>query len=113
MTAPPPPAPIRFTSAVLPPCLRRTRTIGELLPRLHLKGIATGQFGEALAALLGPDAPGLSAGTVRRLRETWTAEEHGRWQKRDLSAKRHVYLWADGVHLTPRGWSTTGGASWC
>ena len=94
-------APIRFTSAVLPAYLRRTRNIEELLPWLYLNGISTGQFDEALTALLGPKAPGLSAATVRRLTEAWQ-EEHERWQKRDLSARHYVYLWADGVYFTPR-----------
>jgi putative transposase len=94
-------APIRFTSAVLPAYLRRTRNIEELLPWLYLKGVSTGQFAEALTALLGPEAPGLSAATVRRLTEAWQ-EEHERWRKRDLAARRYVHLWADGVHLTPR-----------
>jgi putative transposase len=93
--------PIRFTSAILPAYLRRTKNLEELLPWLYLKGVSTGQFGEALAALLGPDAPGLSASTVRRLTESWQ-EEHARWQKRDLSARRYIYLWADGVYFTPR-----------
>jgi putative transposase len=93
--------PIRFSSAVLPPYLRRARNVEELLPWLYLKGVSTGQFAEALAALLGPDAPGLSAATVRRLTEAWQ-EEHARWQRRDLSARRYVYLWADGVYFTPR-----------
>ena len=94
-------APIRFTSAILPAYLRRTRNIEELLPWLYLKGVSTGQFEEALAALLGPEAPGLSAATVRRLTEAWQ-EEHERWQRRDLSTRRYVYLWADGVYFTPR-----------
>src|SRR4051812_20505240 len=93
--------PIRFTSAILPAYLRRTSNIEELLPWLYLKGVSTGQFAEALAALLGPEAPGLSATTVRRLTESWQ-EEHEHWQKRDLSARRYVYLWADGVYFTPR-----------
>ena len=93
--------PIRFTSAILPAYLRRARNIEELLPWLYLKGVSTGQFAEALAALLGPEAPGLSAATVRRLAESWQ-EEHERWRRRDLSARRHVYLWADGVYFTPR-----------
>jgi len=93
--------PVRFGSAVLPPYLRRARNVEELLPWLYLKGVSTGQFAEALAALLGPDAPGLSATTVRRLTEAWQGE-HARWQRRDLSARRYVYLWADGVHFTPR-----------
>jgi transposase-like protein len=93
--------PIRFTSAVLPAYLRRTKNLEELLPWLYLKGMPTGQFAEALAALLGPEAPGLSAATVRRLTEAWQ-EEHERWQQRDLSTRRYVYLWADGVYFTPR-----------
>jgi putative transposase len=92
--------PIRFTSAILPAYLRRTKNLEEVLPWLYLKGVSTGQFGEALAALLGPDAPGLSASTVRRLTESWQ-EEHARWQKRDLSARRYIYPWADGVYFTP------------
>jgi putative transposase len=92
---------IRFTSAILPAYLRRTRNLEELLPWLYLKGVSTGQFGEALAALLGPEAPGLSATTVRRLIESWQ-EEHERWRGRDLSTRRYVYLWADGVYFTPR-----------
>jgi len=92
---------IRFTSAVLPAYLRRTRNIEELLPWLYLKGVSTGQFEEALSALLGTDAPGLSATTVRRLTEVWQ-EEHERWQGRDLSSRRYVYLWADGIYFTPR-----------
>jgi transposase-like protein len=92
---------IRFTSAVLPAYLRRTKNVEDLLPWLYLKGISTGQFEEALAALLGADAPGLSATTVRRLTEAWQ-DEHERWQTRDLSVRRYVYLWADGVYFTPR-----------
>ncbi len=92
---------IRFTSAILPRYLRRSKSIEELLPWLYLKGISTGDFGEALAALLGPEAPGLSASTIARLKEVWQGElEH--WQRRDLSAKRYVYFWADGIHFSPR-----------
>src|SRR3982750_3594862 len=94
-------APIRFTSAVLPAYLRRTRNIEELLPWLYLKGVSTGQFEETLTARRGGGAAGLSAGTVRRLSESWQ-EEHERWRQRDLSARRYVYLWADGVYFTPR-----------
>jgi putative transposase len=93
--------PIRFTSAILPAYLRRTKNLEELLPWLYLKGVSTGQFAEALTALLGPEAPGLSAATVRRLTEAWQ-EEHARWQRRDLSARRYVYIWADGVYFIPR-----------
>jgi putative transposase len=92
---------IRFTSAVLPAYLRRAKNIEELLPWLYLKGVSTGQFEDALAVLLGPDAPGLSAATIRRLASAWQ-DEHRRWQGRDLSTKRYVYVWADGVYFTPR-----------
>src|SRR5918995_1129153 len=92
---------IRFTSAVLPAYLRRAKNIEELLPWLYLKGISTGQFEDTLAVLLGPDAPGLSAATIRRLVSAWQ-DEHQRWQGRDLSAKRYVYVWADGVYFAPR-----------
>ncbi len=78
---------IRFTPGILPPYARRSKSLEMLIPILYLKGISTGDFGEALAALLGKDAPGLSASTVARLKEGWT-EEHERWQKRDLSAMR-------------------------
>ena len=85
----------------MPPYLRRAKSIEELLPWLYLKGISTGDFCEALAALLGPEAPGLSASTIARLKEVWQGElEH--WQRRDLSAKRYVYFWADGVYFSPR-----------
>ena len=81
---------IRFTSAILPPYLRRARTVEELLPWLYLKGISTGEFGEALEVLLGPEAPGLSARTIARLKAAW-AGDYERWNRRDLSAKRYVY----------------------
>ena len=73
----------------------------ELLPWLYLKGISTGDFAEALEALLGPDAPGLSASTIARLKMAWQ-EEYERWSRRDLSARRYVYFWADGVYFRPR-----------
>jgi putative transposase len=92
---------IRFTPAILPPYARRSKSLDTLIPILYLKGISTGDFEEALAALLGKDAPGLSASTVARLKEGWTGE-HERWQKRDLSARRYVYVWADGIHLQAR-----------
>ena len=92
---------IRFTPAILPPYARRSESLGVLLPVLYLKGISTGDFEEALAALLGKDAPGLSASTIARLKEVWS-EEHARWQKRDLSARRYVYVWADGIYLQAR-----------
>ena len=94
-------APLRFSSTILPPYLRRAKSIEELLPWLYLKGISTGDFSEALAALLGPDAPGLSASTITRLKADWW-DDYERWSKRDLSARRYVYFWADGVYFTPR-----------
>ena len=92
---------IRFTSAILPRYLRRSKSIEELLPWLYLKGLSTGDFTEALAALLGPEAPGLSASTIARLKELWQGELE-RWERRDLSARRYVYFWADGVYFSPR-----------
>ena len=92
---------IRFTSAILPPYLRRTKSIEELIPWLYLKGISTGDFSEALAALLGPDAPGLSATTVSRLKEVWKGELEA-WRRRDLTGKRYVYFWVDGVYFQAR-----------
>ena len=92
---------IHFTSSILPPYLRRAKSVEELLPWLYLKGISTGNFGEALAALLGADAPGLSATTIARLKATW-ADEYERWTRRDLAAKRYVYVWADGIYFQPR-----------
>jgi len=92
---------IRFTSSILPRYLRRTKSVEELLPWLYLKGISTGDFGEALAALLGPDAPGLAASTIGRLKAVWW-DEYEAWRRRDLSARRYVYFWADGVCFSPR-----------
>ena len=92
---------MKFTSTILPPYLRRAKSIEEVLPWLYLKGISTGDFSEALAALLGPDAPGLSASTITRLKADWS-EDYERWSKRDLSAKAYVYIWADGVYFSPR-----------
>ena len=92
---------IRFTSSILPPYLRRAKSVEELLPWLYLKGISTGDFGEVLAALLGPDAPGLAASTIARLKSVWQ-DEYEVWLKRDLSARRYVYFWADGVYFSPR-----------
>jgi transposase-like protein len=92
---------IRFSSAILPPYARRSKSLEVLIPILYLKGISTGDFEEALAALLGKDAGGLSASTVARLKEAWS-EEHARWRRRDLSAKRYVYFWVDGIHVQAR-----------
>ena len=92
---------IRFTSAILPRWARRTRSLDALLPILYLRGVSMGDFGEALAALLGHEAPNLSPSVVARLRGEWEAD-HARWQRRDLSARRYVYIWADGVYLQAR-----------
>ena len=93
--------PITFTSAILPRWARRTRSLDALIPVLYLRGISTGDFQEALAALLGTDAPNLSPSVITRLTETWQAE-YERWQRRDLSTRRYVYVWADGVYLQAR-----------
>jgi transposase-like protein len=92
---------IKFHSSILPAYLRRTRSIEELLPWLYLKGLSTGDFSSALTALLGQDAPGLSAATISRLKEVWK-EEYQRWSRRDLSSKHFVYIWVDGVHFGVR-----------
>jgi len=92
---------IRFRSSLVPPYLRKAKSVEELLPWLYLKGISTGDFSEALSALLGPDAEGLSASTITRLKASWW-DEYENWRKRDLTGKRYVYIWADGVYFTPR-----------
>ena len=92
---------IRFTSAILPLWARRTKSLDTLLPVLYLRGISTGDFQEALAALLGQNAPNLSPAVISRLTAEWQGE-YERWQKRDLSARRYVYVWADGVFLQAR-----------
>jgi len=92
---------IRFSSSILPPYARRTKSLEVLIPILYLKGISTGDFEEALGALLGKDAGGLSASTIGRLKEAW-ADEHARWLDRDLSAKRYAYFWVDGIYVQAR-----------
>ncbi|SEF00468.1 Transposase (or an inactivated derivative) [Rhizobiales bacterium GAS188] len=92
---------IRFSSTILPPYARRSKSLEVLLPVLYLKGISSGDFEEALVALLGKNAGGLSASTIGRLKEAWS-EEHARWSKRDLSAERYVYFWVDGIHVQAR-----------
>jgi putative transposase len=92
---------VRFTSQILPRWARRTRSLDALLPVLYLRGVSTGDFQEALAALLGKKAPNLSPSVVARLKSDWQGE-HERWQQRDLSARRYVYIWADGVYLQAR-----------
>lgn len=92
---------VRFTSAILPRWARRTKSLEALLPVLYLRGVSTGDFQEALAALLGKDAPNLSPSVIARLKVDWQAD-YERWQKRDLSARHYVYLWADGIYLQAR-----------
>jgi transposase-like protein len=90
-----------FSSKILPPYLRKTKSLEELIPWLYLKGVSTGDFNEALAALVGPNCPGLSASTVTRLKTCWEGEFQ-EWNKRSLEGKQYVYLWADGVHFNIR-----------
>ena len=92
---------IRFSPTILPPYARRTKSLEVLIPILYLKGVSTGDFEEALGALLGKDAGGLSASSIGRLKEAW-ADEHARWLDRDLSAKRYVYFWVDGIYVQAR-----------
>jgi transposase-like protein len=92
---------IRFTSVILPRWSRRTRSLDALLPILYLRGVSMGDFQEALTALLGRDAPNLSPSVIARRRNDWGAD-YGRWQRRDLSARHYVYIWADGVYLQAR-----------
>jgi hypothetical protein len=100
---------IRFSSALLPRWARRTTSLDALLPILYLRGVSAGDFQEALgvqalsplSAELGKDAPNLSPSVIARLKESW-ADDYARWQKRDLSARRYVYVWADGVYLQAR-----------
>lgn len=92
---------IKFNSSLLPPYLKRSPSVEEVLPWLYLKGVSTGDFAEALSALLGVSAKGLSASTITRLKAQWV-EEHTSWQKRSLKSKRYVYLWADGVYFNIR-----------
>lgn len=92
---------IKFNSRLVPPYLKRTKNIEEFIPWLYLKGISTGEMQPALEALLGEGATGLSAGTVSRLKQSWE-QDYDQWRKRDLSKRRYVYLWADGVYSNVR-----------
>jgi transposase-like protein len=91
----------KFSSTILPPYLRKTKSIEELIPWLYLKGVSSGDFSEALAALLGPQAKGLSATTVTRLKGIWE-KEYQEWSNRSLAGKQYVYVWADGVYFNIR-----------
>ena len=90
-----------FTSAILPPYLRKSRSIEELIPWLYLKGVSTGDYAEALQALVGTDAKGLSPNVIVRLKEKW-GQEYEEWSRRDLSGEEFVYVWADGIHVNVR-----------
>lgn len=92
---------VRFNSKLLPPYLRRSKSMEELIPWLYLKGLSTGDFSEALSSIVGKDAPGLSASTVSRLKEVWQTELDD-WQSRSLQGKEYVYFWVDGVHFGAR-----------
>ena len=92
---------VRFSSSILPPYLRRSKSIDELIPWLYLKGISTGDFSEALQSLVGEDAPGLSPNVIVRLKEKW-GQEYDQWSRRDLSDRAYVYIWADGIHVNVR-----------
>ena len=92
---------IKFSSSILPPYLRKTRSMEHLIPWLYLKGVSTGDFTDALSALVGKDAPGLSATTISRLKTVWE-QDLKEWQKRDLSNKHYVYFWVDGIHCNVR-----------
>jgi transposase-like protein len=91
----------RFTSGLLPPYMRRSPRLEEAVPVLYLKGLSTGDFSEALEALLGPNATGFSATTITRLLKVWQ-EEYKAWRKRSLAGKEYVYVWADGVYFNIR-----------
>jgi transposase-like protein len=92
---------VRFSSQVLPPYLRRSKSLDELIPWLYLKGISTGDFTEALQSLVGEDAPALSPNVVVRLTKQW-AQEYDEWSHRELTEKQYVYVWADGIHVNVR-----------
>lgn len=92
---------IHFSSSILPPYLRKTKSMEELIPWLYLKGVSTGDFSDALAALVGPEAPGLSSATISRLKTVWQ-KDLDQWQRRDLTGKRYVYFWVDGIYCNVR-----------
>ncbi|NLX98426.1 MAG: IS256 family transposase, partial [Rhodopirellula sp.] len=91
----------RFTSRILPPFMRRVPSLDALIPCLYLKGISTGDFSEALEAILGPQAKGLSATNIVRLKEIWK-QDYESWRQRDLRGKHYVYVWVDGIHFNVR-----------
>lgn len=92
---------IRFASQLLPPYVRRSKSIEATIPYLYLKGISSGDFSQVMPVLLGKDAVGFSGDTVLRLRQQWKEELH-KWNKRRLDSKSYVYLWADGIYFQAR-----------
>jgi len=92
---------IVFSSKILPPYLRKSRSMEDLIPWLYLKGVSTGDFGEALESLIGPSAKGFSPNVIVRLKERWSGE-YDEWSRRDLTGKQYVYIWADGIHVRIR-----------
>ena len=94
--------PVTFRSALVPPYVRRTKRLEAALPWLYLKGVSSGEMGAALKVLLGPDAAGLSANVISRLKRGWAAEYDG-WRDVTLADEPIVYVWADGVHSGLRG----------
>lgn len=92
---------VKFNSALLPPYLKRTKALEEFIPWLYLKGVSTGEMQPALESLLGEGAKGLSANTVSRLKQQWE-QDYDQWRQRDLSRRRYVYLWADGIYSKVR-----------
>jgi putative transposase len=98
---PNPSARVRFSPSIIPQYMRKSPSLEEMIPVLYLLGVSTGDFSEALAALLGDQAKGFSANTVVRLKEKWTSE-HEVWSKRSLADKHYVYVWADGIHVNVR-----------
>lgn len=92
---------IKFNSVLVPPYLRKSKNVEDLLPWLYLKGISTGDFQETLHSLLGADAKGLSSSTISRCKRIWE-QEHEAWDRRSLEGKRYVYIWADGIYFNIR-----------
>ena len=94
--------PITFRSALVPPYVRKIRSLEAALPWLYLKGVSTGEMNEALKVLVGESASGLSASTVSKLKTKWS-QEYTNWQQRRLDKDRWVYIWADGIHSGLKG----------
>ena len=98
--------PVTFHSSLVPPYIRKTRSLEAAIPWLYLKGVSSGEMSTALEALLGPEAKGLSAKTVSRLKQQW-ADEYQVWSRKGLDRDRWVYLWVDGIYSGLRAWHPT------